>query len=413
MNLATEHALHDSAEYRASRREGASAVPAVGQLLLSLDVGGGEVLAARMARRMSRRYRFVFFCLDGSGALGEALRAEGFAVHILGRRAGFDWRCARRLAGLLRDERIAIVHAHQYTPFFYAAVARSYRRNLPIVFTEHGRFFPDFRRPKRVLANRVLLARRDRVVGVGKAVRQALIDNEGLPAKRVEVVYNGIDLAPYTEAPADSRQAIRSEFAFSAADWLIVHVARLDEIKDHPLALRAFERIRARRADARLLLVGEGPQRSSIEAEIARLRLQAFVALAGTRNDVPRLLQAADLLWLTSKSEGIPLTLIEGMAAGLPVVATSVGGAAEVIDDGATGLLTVPGNAAALAESVLRLAGDDHLRRRLADASRTRAFECFSEDRMHDEYARIYEALLGARGPERVARRSELDVMMR
>jgi glycosyltransferase involved in cell wall biosynthesis len=347
-----------------------------------------------MARRLSRRYRFVFFCLDGSGALGETLRAEGFAVYVLGRREGFDWRCAQRLARLVRDEQIAIVHAHQYTPFFYAAVARLFRRNRPIVFTEHGRFFPDYRRPKRVLANRLLLARRDRVVGVGNAVRQALIDNEGLPGKRVEVVYNGIDLAPYAQGAAPCRADICREFAFSDDDWLIVQVARLDTIKDHPTAIRAFDRVRAARGNARLLLVGEGPTRASIEAEIARRHLQKFVRLAGTRNDVPRLLKAADVLWLTSKSEGIPLTLIEGMAAGLPVVATNVGGVAEVVDRGTTGLLTPPGDDAALAEAVLRLAAQEDLRRRLGDAGRTRAFERFSEDRMHEGYARIYDELL-------------------
>jgi glycosyltransferase involved in cell wall biosynthesis len=395
MTSATQQDLPSCAARHAAPR----AVTVIGQLLLSLDVGGGEVLAARMARRLRRRYRFVFFCLDASGALGDALVDEGFSVHLLGRRAGFDWRCARRLAGLLRDEQIAILHAHQYTPYFYAALARSFRRNVPIVFTEHGRFFPDFRRSKRVLANRVLLGRRDRVVGVGKAVRQALIDNEGLPAERVEVVYNGIDLAPYAESPVASRAQIRSEFGFSYDDWLIAHVARLDEIKDHALALRAFERVRAHRGNARLLLVGEGPQRSSIEAEIARYALQRHVVLAGTRRDVPRLLHAADVLWLTSKSEGIPLTLIEGMAAGLPVVATEVGGAAEVIENGVSGLLTPPGDDIALADAVLRLAGDDVLRRRLADAGRARAFERFSEDRMHDEYVRIFDALVG--NPER------------
>jgi len=142
------------------------------QLLHGLRVGGAEVLAARLARRFRDEFRFVFVCLDELGTLGEELRVEGFTVHVLERRPGVDWRCVFRLASILRRERVDLVHAHQYTPFFYGAMARLLFRPPPVLFTEHGRWYPDYPRPKRILANRLLLDRRDRVIGVGESVRE-------------------------------------------------------------------------------------------------------------------------------------------------------------------------------------------------------------------------------------------------
>jgi L-malate glycosyltransferase len=369
-----------------------AATVTVGQLLLSLTMGGGEVLAARIARRLNDRFRFVFFCLDEMGTLGQELRAEGFEVRVLTRRPGLDLRCMRRLARWLGEQQVDVLHAHQYTPFFYAATARWLHRRQAVIFTEHGRMFPDYPRRKRMLANRFLVGRRDRVIGVGQAVRQALIANEGLSDDRVAVIYNGIDLAAY-EGLTVGHGSLRQEFGWTGDHFVIVQVARLNKLKDHLTAIRAFARLRASLPEARLLIVGEGEERRSIEVEITKQNLGAYVRLAGLRTDVPRLLADCDLLWLTSVSEGIPLTLIEGMAAGLPVVSTDVGGVSEVVATDETGLLVPAANDQHLAEAVLKLARDPVLRQRLASAGKRRAFEQFSEDKMVAAYADLYQEL--------------------
>ena len=176
------------------------------------------MLAARLARRLAGSFRFVFACLEELGTLGEGLRAEGFPVEVLGRRPGIDGRCTRRLAGWLRRERVDLIHAHQYTPFFYGITARLLYRRPPVLFTEHGRSFPDYPRRKRIVANRLLLERRDRVVGVGQAVRQALIRNEGFPPGRVAVIYNGIDLSAFA-AGTPGREAARRSWAWPTRIW--------------------------------------------------------------------------------------------------------------------------------------------------------------------------------------------------
>ncbi len=366
------------------------------QLLIGLGIGGAEVLATRMARRLNGRFRFVFACLDEEGVLGEDLRAEGFVVHVLGRNPGVDWRCGRRLAAFFRSEGVSLVHAHQYTPFFYAAASRLPWRTPPIVFTEHGRFFPDFPRPKRIAANRVLLGRRDRVVGVGESVRQALIHNEGIAPDRVEVIYNGIDLDAYHEN-GEPAADVRREIGVRPDDLVVIQVARLDYLKDHVTAVETHKHVLARRPDAKLVLVGEGPERPKIEEAIRARGMEPSVLLMGLRKDIPRLVRASDVFLLTSISEGIPLTLIEAMAARKPVVSTRVGGVGEVVDEGKTGLLAPSGDAEALAGHILSLADNSSMRSEYGRLGRLRAEELFSETQMMERYDRLYRETIGPR----------------
>jgi glycosyltransferase involved in cell wall biosynthesis len=178
-----------------------------------------------------------------------------------------------------------------------------------------------------------------------------------------------------------------------------VQVARLDYLKDHATAVRTIGRVARRQPRVRLMLVGEGPEGTAIRAQVEQQGLGEHVRFLGLRKDIPHLLQAADLFLLTSVSEGIPLTVIEAMAAGLPVVSTQVGGTAEVIVEGETGLLAPAGDDAALAERVLELAADPALGQRLGERGRERARALFSEGRMSERYLQLYEEMLPGRRP--------------
>ena len=184
--------------------------PTICHVLHSLNVGGGEVLAKSFALEHEHAFRPVFALLDELGELGEDLRSRGYTVEVLERRPGFDRRCVKTLASLFRQEDVRLVHAHQYAPLFYSALARWPRRRPSILFTEHGRDYPDFRRWKRVWANRLLLTTRDRFVAVGQRVKEALSQFEGLPAKRVEVIYNGRDISRYATTES-LRAKVRTE----------------------------------------------------------------------------------------------------------------------------------------------------------------------------------------------------------
>ncbi len=367
--------------------------PTICQVLHSLTVGGAEMLAARLARNLSDRFRFVFACLDDLGPLGRELRSEGFAVEVLGRKRGIDLACVRKLAAFARREGAGLLHAHQYTPFFYCRAPGPLVPRPPVLFNEHGRFFPDLPNRKRIVFNRLFLRRKDRVVAVGESVKRALIDNEGISPGRIDVIYNGVRLEDFA-ASGDLRREVRAELGIDPAAPVAIQVARLDYLKDHCTAVRAAERIRQKLPDFQLLAVGEGPERPKIEAEIAACNLPGCVRLLGLRTDVRRLLAAADLFLLTSISEGIPVTLIEAMGARLPVVSTAVGGIKEVVRPEETGLAAPSGDDAGLASAVVRLLTDRRTAQSFGEAGRARAEAMFSEDQMHAQYVRLYESML-------------------
>ena len=148
-----------------------SAKPVICQLLHGMKVGGAEILAARIARQLRDRYEFHFLCLDWLGELGEELQSEGFDLEVMERK-GRDWKLPFRLARRLRKHRTGLILAHQYTPFFYALACRMFYWGVPIVFLEHGRHIPDYPRRKRILFNRLMLRRRDRIVADGEDHRR-------------------------------------------------------------------------------------------------------------------------------------------------------------------------------------------------------------------------------------------------
>ncbi len=367
--------------------------PTVCQVVHSLNVGGAELLAATLARRLSDRFRFVFACLDELGPVGETLQSEGFAVEVLDRQPGVDRQCAKRLWAFCERENVQLVHAHQYTPFFQTMLARRGRGGLPILFTEHGRHHPDVRKTKRVICNRLLLKRDDRLVGVGAAVRNALIENEGLPSGRVEVIYNGVDLSAFAANEQNLRSEVREKLGLADSDLVVMMVARLHPLKDHLTALEAVRSLSKLRPDIKLVLVGDGEERPRIGAFIKEHSLVSNVRALGTRTDVARLLSAADVFLLSSISEGIPLTIIEAMAAGIPVISTDVGGVSEMVTHGVTGLLAPPKSPDAIAEQILAVSSDASLRTNLIENARAKAYETFSLDGMLDAYRQHYEEM--------------------
>ncbi|GAB5439970.1 MAG: glycosyltransferase [Fuerstiella sp.] len=368
--------------------------PTVCHVIHALGVGGAEVLVDHLVRRLSDRFRGIVAVLDDVGEIGERLQRDGFVVEHLYRAPGIDRGCAKRLHQFAAREGAGLFHAHQYTPFFQAMLSRGLTGSRPIVFTEHGRHFPDLPSRKRSIVNRLMLRRHDRLVGVGGSVRQALIENEGLPSGRVEVVYNGVDLEAMNRPSETARQRLRNEFGLESDDFVCVQVARLHPLKDHGTALAAVDEARRMLPNIRLLIVGEGDERSAIESEITRRGLQQHVTLTGNRTDVSDLLAASDVFLMSSISEGIPLTIIEAMASARPVVSTAVGGIPEMIHDGKTGLLASAGDAKTLARQLQRLHQQPALRRRIVEAAAESARRRFSLTGMLNQYERMYREVL-------------------
>jgi len=331
--------------------------------------------------------------LDQIGPLGERVAASDIEVHCVRRRPGIDLAILGRLKRVYQQLRPDLLHCHQYTPWFYGGWAGA-RAHLPVIFTEHGRHQPDHRRLRRVLFNRYLLRHTKAITAVSASIRDALLRNEMLPAKRVEVVYNGVDHHSL-ERDESIRRRVREELGLSPQTLVIGHAGRLMPVKNQALLLRSLAELARRepRLDWVAILVGGGPLEQELRALCDELQLKEHVRFLGQRSDVPDLLCAFDIFALSSFSEGTSVTLLEAMACSLPVVATAVGGNPELVQDGVQGYLVPSDDSAAFAGAILRLT-DVGLRTRMGAAARLEVEMRFTQQGMIDNYLEIYRRVL-------------------
>lgn len=358
-----------------------------------MQVAGAEVLVSEIIRRLDGDLQPSIFCLDAVGALGERLQADGVDVVALDRKPGLDLGAARRLAQGIRDRDLEVVHAHQYTPFFYTALGRlAGLHDARVILTEHGRHYPDEVSWKRRGFNHLVLdSMADAVNAVSAFSARALSEKDGFSRARVEVIENGIDLARYTSSP--SRAAARQALGLAADLEYVACVARFHPVKDHATLIRAFAQVAAQRPAAHLLLVGDGPLRQDLTQQVSALGLTNRVTFTGVRRDVPEILQAVDVFALTSVSEGASITLLEALASGLPAVVTAVGGNPEIVRDGIDGLLAPRGDDAGLAAAMIALLADPA---RAAEMGRAGAAHVHARYRLEDtvqRYDQLYRTL--------------------
>jgi L-malate glycosyltransferase len=363
----------------------------IGFVLHVMNVAGAEMLVAETIRRLGPQVDPCVLCLDGVGELGERLRSEGVPVVALGRRPGVDWRVARQLAREISARGLEVVHAHQYTPFFYTALARTVvRAPVHVMFTEHGRHFPDVVSRKRRMFNRLLLSRlADEVNAVSAFSAESLAALDGFGARRIEVIENGIDPGRYDHAAVQAE--LRAELGLSPDRHYVACVARFHPVKDHATLLKAFGIVAAARDDVDLILAGDGPLRDTLTSLADTLGISARVKFLGVRSDVARILQASDVFTLTSVSEAASLTLLEAMACARPVVVTRVGGNPEIVEHGVHGYLAPRGDADAIARALLDVIEQPEAARAMGAAGRALVRQRYLLDRTitryYDRYA--------------------------
>ena len=359
-------------------------------VLHTMQVAGAEVLVAETIRRLKPRIEPVVLCLDAVGQLGEQMQADGVPVIAYGRRSGQDFGVARRMARDLRANGTEIVHAHQYGPFFYGALAARLCRPRPkVIFTEHGRHYPDIVGGRRRLFNSLVLSRLvDRVNAVCEFSARSLASIDGFGRCDIEVIPNGIDPPRY--APPANLAEARLGLGLDPCRKYVACVARFHPVKDHETLIRGFARAAAERSDVDLLLVGDGVLRESHKALVDSLGLRDRVKFLGVRSDVASLLQVVDVFAMTSLSEAASITILEAMAAAKPVVVTAVGGNPEIVRDGVDGLLVPRADPAATAAALLRILGDSSLAAALGASGAEHVQTHFQLKRTIDRYWNIF-----------------------
>ncbi|HKV49936.1 MAG TPA: glycosyltransferase [Gemmatimonadaceae bacterium] len=371
--------------------QSAVSAPAPRRVALMLESdgpGGAEVMLFHLADELRRRGHYVLPVgpQAGSGWLAERFRERGFEPATFMLRSPVDVRCWRDLVALLRDRRIDVVHSHEFTMGVYGGFAAN-SLSVPHVITMHGgRYYAQ--RWRRRAALGWAAARSRALVGVSDATADDLKRTLPSVADRVRVVPNGIPFA------AGHRAGTRAALGLGDANRLILAVGNLYHVKGHDVLLRAFARIANEAAASAwtVAIAGRGEAEASLRQLAADLGIADRVQLLGLRSDVPDLLAAADLFTLPSRSEGLPLALIEAMGASLPIVSTEVGGIAEVVRRDVEALLVPPENPAQMASALATLIGDPDRRLALGAAARRRATSAYSVESMGDRYEALYNA---------------------
>ena len=355
------------------------------QVVLSLNPGGTERLVLDLVRRLRADMPMAVCCLDEPGSWGEDLRREGVVVTSLGRRAGFHPSLGRGVAAAVRAHEATVIHAHQYTPYVYAGLSRVWQRRAPVVFTEHGRLSDAPPSGKRRMVNAFLTRlARSRTFAVSDDLRR-FMHAEGLG--RVGVIYNGIDVGP--PASAGTRASVRAELGVAPDGFVIATVARFDPVKSLDTLLHAMALLQDRPTSA--VIVGDGPERAGLEAVAREAGVTNRVRFLGQRNDARRWLAGCDAFVNCSTSEGVSLTILEGMAAGLPVVVTRVGGTPEIVTEDC-GTLVPPRNPGALAAAIRELADNREAACTKGRNGRAHVAANFTIERMVGAYEQVYRS---------------------
>jgi glycosyltransferase involved in cell wall biosynthesis len=365
------------------------------QLIPSLPVGGAERMLLQLVTHLDRaRYELTVVSLHRLGSSMERdFAAAGFEVVFLEKRLGFDGRMFARIARALRRAHPDIVHTHR--PVLHYALpsllGRLRRRTVHTVHNIAEREVMGAAKVGHWLAIRAGVA----PIAICGAVADGIRRVYGVPARAI--IPNGIPVAAFS-APRVPRQEWRRLQGIPDDAILFTCVARLSAQKNVGVLVQAFAAL-GRRPDRMLLLCGDGEGQGRLEDAAKRLGVADRVRFLGSRPDVPEVLGASDVFVLPSLYEGHPLSVMEAMAAGRPVIATAVGGVPEVVRPGETGLLVAPGDFQALATAMERLAGDAAERERLGRNGARIAAERFDVSQMAAAYDRLYQELLSTAGP--------------
>ena len=360
----------------------------------SLEMGGIETLLLELSRAMMAgdRYRPGVCVFEVGGKLQGEFEAIDVPVHVVRKQRSRDYLLPFRMRNLIRREGYELVHAHNQVSWLYGGLGALFA-GRPLVYTEHTSLakFQTAQQKHLKTALRLLGKKTRLVTTVARHLIPSLEQDIGIPTSRIRNIYNGIDPEPY-QIEID-RRLKRQELGLPLGGKIIGIVASLTHAKDHITLIRAFALVLAQLPQVRLLIVGEGPLEGKIRSEIQTLGIDSHVHFLGVRRDIPELLQLFDVFTLSSVIEGLPISLLEAMASSCPVVATSIPGVDELVNDDC-GLLVSPSNPEEQAAALVRVLKDDGFAVKLGLGGRQRVLDEFSFDAMIQSYLFCYDHVL-------------------
>ena len=370
-------------------------------LLPSLNVGGMENGVVNVTNRIDRRrFKISICCINELGPMACRISEGAATLLCVGQGPGLAPGLFKALFRILRKHDVDIVHTHNhYTSVYGVPAGRA--AGIRIIYGLHG-FGRDLRatKPRKRRIDAVLCHLSHHVSCVAKQLEDMVCSDFRIPRGKVTTVINGVDWQRFA-CPPPGRERLRSELGVRDGDLLIGSVGRLSYEKNYGLLLKTAAALAAR-FPVKVLLVGDGPEAGRLRSQAASLGLENRVIMPGERADVPGLMSTMDVFVLPSLIEGLPNTVLEAMCAGLPIVATSVGGTPDVVAHGMSGFLVPSNDGAALGVALESLFQDEELRRTMGSCGRSLAQTRFSMERMVSEYEALYESVFGrTRQPRR------------
>lgn len=366
-------------------------------VITSMPVGGAEVLLANLIRRMDReRFSPHLICLKELNELGKQLASEIPCWHDL-LRSKWDVSIVPRLAKIFRDNQAtAVITVGAGDKMFWGRLAAKHAKVPVICSALHSTGWPDGVGK----LNRLLTCWTDAFIAVAKAHGEFLSTFERFPASKVHVIPNGVDTNRFHPRP-DMRRLIRRILHIPESAPLVGIVAALRPEKNHGLLVRSAVRILTEHPECHFLVIGDGPERSNIEQQIADLGLQHRFHLVGNRHDTPNLLASLDVFALCSLNEANPVSILEALSTGIPVVSTNVGSIQETVIHGQTGFLVPSEDAVALASRICELLSSRQLAQRLGQNGRQHIEHGWSLDNMVSGYENLITQIYKQKFPDK------------
>lgn len=365
----------------------------VEMLLPAMHAAGMETVVATLCRGLARCGVDVgITCLEEEGALAPALRAEGMRITVVPVRGMLPNAVASRdLRAWLRERRPDVAHAHSGVWLKAARAARA--AHVPrVIYTSHGLLDRTPWHHRYLMRRAVALT--NRIVAVSDDLATYHIAELGARPDEVVTILNGVNTRRFH--PEGRTGALRASLGLADSTPLIGIVARLAPVKDHATLIEAVALVHARRPEAVLAIVGDGPLRHPLMAQVKALGLEDVVRFAGASADMPPVYRDLDLVVLSSVAEGTSISILEAMASGRCVVGTAVGGTPLLLDHGQAGVLVPPSDPRSLATALIDLLDDPKRRQALGAAARDRAQRRFAEDIMVERYLELYGFADGA-----------------
>lgn len=362
----------------------------ISHVVENLNRGGLERVVIDLAKAQAAAgHDCQVVCLYEAGFLARELDDAGVRVIACDKRDGADLRATRRMRRAFTSQRTEVLHSHNGIAHYYAIVAALGLGVRRVVNTRHG-LGGDNPRSRREWLFRQAMRRTDVAVAVSGSAGRRLVELGSAPEPKLRIIPNGIHAGPFRERCDAARDRLAASLGLAPGTPLVGFVGRLNWAKDLETLVAAFAQVHARDDRAALVLAGEGEERAAVEAAIHRAGIRHRVFLLGDRSDVPDLLPAFSMFAMSSVSEGYSIALLEACACALPIVATAVGGNAEIVADGVNGRMVPPRDPEALAGAILQLLGDPPQAAAMGRAGRSWLLENATFEAMAARYQAVY-----------------------